>query len=381
MGGSWARRTYAQPFDRRIKSPVMKNKVALISLRFKPAFVSHLAAFGKACQELGFEVEFVVDAAYAHFPDLAAIAPIAVYSDSIRENLYTHAVFANVSLQNRRLACELKSGGTKILYLYHEPSGSWSDFFRTEGIRGGVTGALAHRVSVSMLRLADAVILPSRYGADVYGRRDIRHNPNAFYIPLLFDDETLGQSREEPCLRRYFSYIGTICEAHSFDEYVAFMRWSLARKSDLKFLIASRLPLPGYILKDEIVRRNLDRVEIRCGQPLHNEQINRCYAESFCVWNVYRRSTQSGVLPKAFMFGTPVMASRTGSFPEYVRDGFNGKFVSPEDADQIQAALDQIFGNIAEYSVNCRKSFLETFFYRANLVELEQLLGDSPTRS
>jgi len=353
-----------------------RAKVALVSLRFKPAFVSHPSAFGKACQELGSDVELIVDPAYAQFPELRAVRPITAHSGARFGCSYSHALFMNVSLENRRLAARLKSGGTKILYLYHEPWESSRRSFTAEGMLGGLGWALAHHVSVPMLRLADVVILPSRYAADVYRRADVRYNTNACYVPLLFDDETPGRIRENPGGRRYFSCIGAICRTHGFDQYVAFIRESIARKSHLRFLIAFRLLLPSYVLGDSLIKRNLDRIEIRCGRPLGSEEINQCYSESLCVWTLYRRATQSGVLPKAFMFGTPVLASRVGSFPEFIKDKFTGTFASLGDIRAIKMALKDICENIGEYSVNCRKTFLETFFYRSNLPALARLLAN-----
>ena len=349
--------------------------MALVSLRFKPGFVSHLSAFAKACHELGFESEFVVDLRYKRFPDLAAVAPVSVYTGTWQRGCFTHALFTNVSLQNRRLALQLKAWGVRILYLYHEPWKRSLDFLKGEGFKGWISATLAHHASKAMLKISDAVILGSRYGAEVYGERDVRYNRNAFHLPLMFDDEVLPTEREELGRRQYFSYIGAICRSHGFDQYLAFVRESLRRKPNLRFLIASRLPLPPYVLKDPIIRRNLNRVEILCGRPLQTEEINECYRESFCVWNLYWRSTQSGVLPKAFMFGTPVLASRLGSFCEYVKDRCNGRFGNPEDTQGIEAALDDIRENIARYTVNCRKTFLETFFYRANLQELARVLA------
>jgi glycosyltransferase involved in cell wall biosynthesis len=351
-----------------------KGRVAIVSLRFNPAFVSLLMAFAKACQKLGFDADFIVDAAYSHFPDLAAVAPTAVRSDPILQNSYTHSVFMNVSLGNLALASRLKGRGVKIFYLYHEPCKSPFNYFKTEGIRDGLTAFVAHHVSVRMLKLADTVILPSKYAAGVYGQGDIRHNRNASYLPLLFDDEA-DKSPPKTCRCRYFfSYVGGICQAHAFDQYFGFMRESLARKWNFNFMIASRHSLPAYVLKDGIIRRNLDKIEIRCGRPLQNDEINRCYSESLCVWNMYRRSTQSGVLPKAFMFGAPVLANRTGSFPEFIQDGFNGKFASAGDNQGIASALENIRENIDRYEMNCRRTFLETFFYRSNLAALSKLL-------
>jgi glycosyltransferase involved in cell wall biosynthesis len=140
-------------------------------------------------------------------------------------------------------------------------------------------------------------------------------------------------------------------------------------------MIASRFPLPEYVLKDKIISRNLDRIELMCGRTLQNKEIDSCYARSFAVWNLYRRSTQSGVLPKAFMFGTPVVASRIGSFPEYVRDGFNGRFANADDREGVLCAVEELRRRTGEYASNCRRSFLEMFYYRSRLEELRQLLA------
>ncbi|WP_233185630.1 glycosyltransferase [Thermotoga sp. SG1] len=83
-------------------------------------------------------------------------------------------------------------------------------------------------------------------------------------------------------------------------------------------------------------------LRIAHGRPLPNSEINRAYKESFCIWNVYRRSTQSGVLPKAYMFGTPVIANDIGSFLEFVRPEETGKIIS------LSVDLDEILKNVLE---------------------------------
>jgi glycosyltransferase involved in cell wall biosynthesis len=224
-----------------------------------------------------------------------------------------------------------------------------------------------------MLKVSDAVILPSRYAAEVYAEGDVRYNSNAHFIPTMYDDEGAGLVLQRAA-RKYFSYIGAICRGHEFDQYVAFMKRAFARRVNLHFMVASKDRLPDYVLKDKLVQDNRDRVEVVCGRALSSEEINRYYAQSFCVWNLYRRVTQSGVLVKSFMFGTPVIASRAGSFPEFVKDGFNGRFASVEDHAAIEAAVLDIREHLDEYTANCRKTFLETFFYRKTLPEFERLL-------
>jgi glycosyltransferase involved in cell wall biosynthesis len=127
-------------------------------------------------------------------------------------------------------------------------------------------------------------------------------------------------------------------------------------------------------MNDPLFSRNSAKIEILCGKPLGNADINLCYAKSICVWNLYRTSTQSGVLPKAFMFGTPVIASKIGSFPEFIQEGVNGRFASARDHEGTWTAFEEIRSNLGMYAANSRKTFLETFYYRPHLGELGRLL-------
>ena len=287
---------------------------------------------------------------------------------------WTHAVFQNPSTENRTVAGLLKQAGTKILYVYHEPWQQLPSYLRGEGLSGTLKAILAHHTSVSVLKLADTVMLASQYGLNEYGKSDVRYNRNSEYIPLLFDDDAPKNIADLLPPKRFFGYIGYLCRSHGFDQFVSFMRSALHQNQDMRFLIASRLPLPGTLLNDPTLRKNLDRIEIRCGRPLGNDEINRCYLESFCVWNIYRRSTQSGVLPKAFMFGTPVIASRVGAFPEWVEEGVNGRFAEARDCEGILAALEDIRNNIEGYATRCRQTFIEKFFYRSNLAAIQRVL-------
>jgi glycosyltransferase involved in cell wall biosynthesis len=249
------------------------------------------------------------------------------------------------------------------------------DYLRTEGLLGTLKAVMAHHVTVPALKLADTVILPSRYGLRVYRNSDARYNENAIYLPLMYDDEEPAADLRNLGQKRHFGYIGSLCRSHGFDQYLEFVRYALQRKLNISFLIASRNPIPSRVMNDPLFRRNLDKVEIRCGKPLGNREMNGCYAESICVWNLYRRSTQSGVLPKAFMFGTPVIATRIGSFPEFIQDGVNGRFASARDHQGIWTALEDIRSNIGAYAANSRRTFLEAFYYRSHLAELERLLN------
>jgi glycosyltransferase involved in cell wall biosynthesis len=352
----------------------MKKRVALVSLRFNPAFIQHLIAFAKAMKELGHAPEFLLDRAYRNFPELEVVASIREVSDDSLAVAWKYAVFLNPSPANRNLANALKQKGTKILYVYHEPWQMSFDYIWSQGLIGTLKAIMAHHVTVPALKLADTVILPSRNALREYQKSDARYNGNGIYLPLIYDDEEQAAIATMVDQKRHFGYIGSLCRSHGFDQYLSFIRFAFQRNLNISFLIASRNRFPTRVLNDPLFSRNSAKVEILCGKPLGNAEINRCYAKSICIWNLYRTSTQSGVLPKALMFGTPVIAGRIGSFPEFIQEGVNGRFADARDHEGICTAFEHIRSHIGAYAANSRKSFLDTFYYRPHLAELGRLL-------
>ena len=53
----------------------------------------------------------------------------------------------------------------------------------------------------------------------------------------------------------------------------------------------------------------------------------------------YLSASQSGVIPTAFAFGKPVIATAVGGIPDMVRDGETGLLVPPNDPDALRDAL------------------------------------------
>jgi glycosyltransferase involved in cell wall biosynthesis len=87
------------------------------------------------------------------------------------------------------------------------------------------------------------------------------------------------------------------------------------------------------------------------------------------------------------MAGTPVLASRVGSFPEYVIENVTGEFVdSFEDYEAILFSAEKIRSQLSTYVDRCRKMFANTFYYKANferfgaIIESTQNAGGSDPR-
>src|SRR5271165_633407 len=170
----------------------MKAKVVLVSLRSNPAFVQFLVAYAKALRELGHEVEFLLDPTYRRFKELQETAAIFTLDQTQWPTSWTHAVFLNPSVENRKLAVGLRRQSIKILYVLHEPWQLSLRYLWDEGFLATCKAVTAHRVTIPSLKLADTVILASRYGLDQYRKADVKFNRNSVYFPLILDDEAPG---------------------------------------------------------------------------------------------------------------------------------------------------------------------------------------------
>jgi hypothetical protein len=74
---------------------------------------------------------------------------------------------------------------------------------------------------------------------------------------------------------------------------------------------------------------------------------------------------QSGVLPKAYMFGTPVLMS-TSNKSEYFEEGVHGALISDQySRAEFEDAILKMQLKWPALSDNCRAFFLQNFDYRA----------------
>jgi len=331
-----------------------------------------MIAYAKLFREIGFEPFLWLERSYEKM-DLTNEFQVVWYQGSIPDNVDL-LFFANNSLVNYRFLKEFVSKGGKAIYLYHEP-GKRFDQYLKGGVKQSLRAIVAYHFSVKSLKYFTLIIVPSGYALKLYKTTDIKHNKNVVMIPLLFDDEL--DHEMNLATKVHFSYIGHALEGHMFPEYIESIKTIYLKGSSITFEIATRTDITKLLNHDRILLEMIDKgvLIVSQGRPLTNAEINQAYERSFCVWNVYKRSTQSGVLPKAFMFGTPVIASNLGSFPEFVRDGENGYLIDDYDPASVYKKVLLIKDNIESLSRHCRKEFESTFYWKSQVSKMEELLA------
>ena len=344
------------------------EKALIVSLNFHPGHVSHMVASYRQMEELGYESVYCVAEGFVKY--LPKDSRICVYE---KEDLpkISVSIFVFPSQKNLLLIRKLKRQGAKIVYIFHEPLAPMKEY-RKAGFSYRYLAKLwvINRISSLTVKWSDVILLPSKKAVEYYKANPMYKNENTYYLPLLYDDERTTELALTE--RKYFSYIGTVAADHSFDEYLQFVKKAIEKDAlpELSFLVAtkSEFEVPQELLDSS-------RVTIRKGTPLSDEEINECYASSFVVWNAYARTTQSGVLAKSFMFGTPAIVLRK-NLSEFTEDGKEVVAIDDNTSfEEIKNAVVKITDSFTQFSDAARKRFEETFYYRKYNDKIKSLIG------
>lgn len=341
------------------------KRALIISLNFHPGHVSHMVAGYKQLEELGYRCTYFVDAAFEGYLPQGG----RVVTSKSRVPECDVAVFLFPSLHNIPLIRKLRKSHTGVFYIFHEPLASLKHY-REAGFSYLSLAKLwvIDHVSALTLKWSDTVLLPSHKAVRYYKANRHYRNSNAHYMPLMFDDEATDMP-DTP--KRYISYIGTIAADHSFDDFVGFVETAVSQNwlEGYRFLIATKsdFTVPGWMMES-------GRVDVQKGRPLTDAEINSYYAATAVVWNAYARTTQSGVLAKAYMFGTPAIVLRK-NLNEYMIDSVTVcSITSTASVTEIKKGMEAIIERLPEFSSACRDFFLTRFFYRQYNGEMKKLL-------
>lgn len=344
----------------------------IVSLNFNPGHVSHLIASYRQLSEIGYETHLYINKGFQPFLP-------AEYKERLNDNIrgckFNVALFLFPSIKNVGKMIFLRSKGTKIIYILHEPLDKLKNY-----ILAGFNLSMLIKVffvglvNAILVNLSNSVILPSLKAIDLYrSRRLLYWNSRFRMIPLLYDDESNATVNLES--KRYFSYIGTIATDHSFIEFLSFVEHCITNEtiSELNFLVATKSPLKVDHRISQLQKTG--RLEIVSGTPLTNYEINEYYKKSLIVWNAYSRTTQSGVLPKAFMFGCSaiILKRNLSDFAQHKQNVY--AITENNNFEQITKGVRHIITNKSSYSKAARDTFLSHYYYKIYNKEIHSFIN------
>jgi hypothetical protein len=352
--------------------------VLIISLNFHPGHFSHLVANYKLYRDCGFTSYLYVNKLFNHMDKKNEFNKINSPKEFRKIKTIDTAVFWFPSLKNIIEIIRLKIFyKTNIIYVYHEPFDSIKNYYNS-GFRFKKIAkiCLINFVNLPVIFFSNQIVLPSLSSFFLYKRKYTLLNKHYSLIPLIFDDE--ADLLVEDTSKNFISYIGTIAADHAFDKFVNFVNAAINNNwfPNLNFLIATSSKIPDK--EKSILNAHLisGKVIISEGHVMSNEEINSYYKKSFIVWNAYNRSMQSGVLPKAYMFGAAVISLFRNS-NEFIDNHKTGILINDNNnVIEIKDAVDEVFLKKDLFSQNCREMFLNRFFYKNNIENFISLLDN-----
>lgn len=346
----------------------------IISAKFSPPQMSHLASISMLLRELGHIPYLLLHPMY--MSKLDDSGAIIYYLDQI-DNMpaMDAAIIYNMSLQDTKILTKLqKVNNCKTFFIYHEP---WYgiDYWIKEFFHGGVKmnmlprNVVIHYFAKKLLKMVDCVILSSERGKEQYIKSDIKYNNMYKVFPLVFKDETINLPHQK---REYFSYIATANKEKNFPLFIDFIAHYLPVDSSMKVQIITKTNIKEFWRPELDKYVENGRLLIQSGRNLDNEEINIALMRSCCSWLFYHHSTQSGVLARAFMCGSPVLASNQG-FQKYI-NGANGIICESEKLDDLYVAYQKIRQNCEIMSLKSKESF-KMFDYKSYMDSFKNILN------
>jgi len=105
--------------------------------------------------------------------------------------------------------------------------------------------------------------------------------------------------------------IGSIAENLDFHEFILLVK--VCTDGDFLHPYGSSIATRGLLAAEhrEVISKCLEsgRLISHSDAPMSDRTISKFCSQSFVIWNAYKRSIQSDILPKAYMYGAPVLVS------------------------------------------------------------------------
>lgn len=346
--------------------------IVLFSQKFNPGHINWVSGYFKLFLEAGHTVKCYLDEEYYKFMPEVQDYKIASKSELLD---FSPDILWIINPSEKHLIFSLwlkTKCHVKIYYYYHEPFPGL-ELFR-EG-KKSFRALLAYTISSLICLISYQVVLPSVNSLQKYQKYSKWLNRNNVMLPLLYEDDKPDDCNE--IKRKYFSFIGTFAESHGTEFFVTFLKYAVKYDDTISFLIATRSDISKLLEDPEIKKlKEKGRLHVQHGRSMTTSEINNYYLQSICVWNIYTRSNQSGVLPNALMMGTPVLASDSGVFTEIVKEGKNGFVIKDiNNCSEILNRYKTIADNIDEFESNARDSFINHYYYKSWVTSINSYLS------
>ena len=136
---------------------------------------------------------------------------------------------------------------------------------------------------------------------------------------------------------RNILFFGKIKEYKGLDTLLKAFNIINDKYDDYKLIIAGDGNISDY--KEYINNENITVLN----KWVTKDEIDILFKKSDLVVLPYKDASQSGVIPIAFAYGKPVLATRVGGIPEQIIDGENGILIEPNNENLLAEKIIELF--------------------------------------
>ncbi len=349
----------------------------ILSNKYSPAHLALILGYYNILNQMNFETKIVLDEEYKDF----------IVSNNVKGNIFYNleekeyadlVIITNLSTKDKKSVKRIKENNKncKVLFINHEPWRGYKKLFHSfikkeEDFKECIKIYGRKVYASKLIKVVDGILVCSKNAfkttSNLYKKKKV------FYFPLVFNDALNHEINVMD--KTYFSFIGTASVAHGIEDYFSFVKWCYQKNINLNFKISTKTNINYYL--DDTLKQIIDEgfLKVDSGKVMTEEEINIAYYETKVLWMGYRRSTQSGCLCKAFMYGTPVIATNIGSFSEFVSN-LNGRLIDKIDFEDIHNAYLQIIKDYEQIVRDTRNSYYEFFDSNFNLHRFEDIIKE-----
>ena len=256
-----------------------------------------------------------------------------------------------------------------------------------------------HLKNVKVICICDNIIPHEKHFYDSYLISKLFRHVDGFIVMSEKVEEELAESVENPVYKKLFHPVITEAKIHSKEE--SRLKLGLSKKHIIMFfgLVRSYKGLDvlikankylknkmrdyqivicgesygndGYYL--DLIKDNCDNMEIKwINKFIPSDEVGTYFSASDVVVLPYKNASQSGIIPLAYSYQRPVIASDIKGIREMVIDGQTGILFEKNDSKLLSQKIEQFFHHKIDYKSNIY-DFRAKFSWDGFVDEIESL--------
>ncbi len=245
--------------------------------------------------------------------------------------------------------------GTGVLIgAFHNYIPPWEIKQNFKSILGGTIKITILRF---LVRKASAIIYASEWMRKTAERYLLFKHPYSFVIPNPIDTNIFNYTKKDAHVKNKGISVRRLGWKYGID--IAIKAFSNLRETNLTILGTG--PLENYMRN--LAHKCRSKVSFMTTHFDHNKMPD-VYARFGYFVAPSRTEAQGVAMCEAMACGLPVIATKVGGIPEFVKNGINGILVPPENPKALRKAIEQILTNEQIYEMLSEKG---SDFVRENL--------------